>query len=157
MQVVVSFYHVLLGATLRGFLRIWMSAKQNALKAIPRNTALFGNGITKKCKLMYILGVVQEQCSLGRGGRGIPPKTTYKIDPIQQIRQYKREGFSREGVEIQSKYSLWICSSTLSTNTFLRYLRYEGIIGLKSQAKSLITSVHNFISPPDFLQKSWQS
>ena len=51
-----------------------MSAKQNALKAIPRNTALFGNGITKKCKLMYILGVVQEQC---RGWKGIPPKMTY--------------------------------------------------------------------------------
>ena len=77
MQVVVWFYHVLLGAILHGFLKIWMSAKQNAMKAIPQHSALFGNGITKKCKLMYIVGVVQEQCSLGRGGRGIPPKMTY--------------------------------------------------------------------------------
>ena len=51
MQVVAKVYHVLLGAILRGFLRIWMSAKQNAMKAIPQDA--FGNGITKKCKSNY--------------------------------------------------------------------------------------------------------
>ena len=48
MKVVVKVYHVLLGAILRGFLRTWMSAKQNAMKAILQ-VALVGSGITKKC------------------------------------------------------------------------------------------------------------
>jgi hypothetical protein len=53
MQVVVKVYHVLLGAILRGFLRIWMSAKKSAMKEIPQGA--FGNGITKKCTYIKTL------------------------------------------------------------------------------------------------------
>ena len=67
MQVVVKVYHVLLGAILRGFLRIWMSAKQNAMKpmkAIPQG-AFVGNGITKKCMSNHYILLFNQALLLG--------------------------------------------------------------------------------------------
>ena len=49
-QVVVFVYHVQSGATLHGFLRIWMSARQSAIGKGQLTKIVFGVGIFKKCE-----------------------------------------------------------------------------------------------------------